>query len=322
MNFKGKAKRLDDIDLPMVGREIGVGEDEVHAILDVESAGTGFDSQGRPKMLFEPHIFWRELKAGPKRDKAAAQGLAYPQWKRNYPKDSYPRLAQAMAIDEDAALRSASWGLGQIMGFNCVSAGYATAKSMVLAFMDDEEHHLRAMINFIRANGLDDELRRHDWKGFARGYNGAGFAKNGYDKKLAAAFAKWQKIKDTPIQAHVKETPKPEHVAPVVLTPKPTTFNQALKDRDDLAALGYTDVRAFQRNVGLTPDGIIGPKTRAKIKECLEHPMTKPAPKPEPITTPKPSGVAPATIVAAIVGLGYAVWQWGADLIDAITFWN
>ena len=25
MNFKGNAKRLDDIDLPLIGREIGVG---------------------------------------------------------------------------------------------------------------------------------------------------------------------------------------------------------------------------------------------------------------------------------------------------------
>ena len=206
MNFKGKAKRIDDIDLPLVGRLIGVGEDEVHAILDVESAGSGFDKQGRPKMLFEPHIFWRELGPGPKRDKAAAAGLAYPKWKRDYPADSYPRLAKAMAIDENAALRSASWGLGQIMGFNCRMAGFDTARAMVEAFKDDEDQHLRAMINFIRAAGLDDELRRHDWKGFARGYNGAGFAKNGYDRKLAAAFAKWQKIKDTPIP-HVKETP-------------------------------------------------------------------------------------------------------------------
>ena len=39
-----------------------------------------------------------------------------------------------------------------------------------------------------------------------RGYNGKGFAANGYDKKLAAAFAKWQRIKDTPVP-HVKETP-------------------------------------------------------------------------------------------------------------------
>lgn len=206
MNFKGKAKRLDDIDLPMVGREIGVGEDEVHAILDVESAGSGFDKQGRPKMLFEPHIFWRELGPGPKRNLAAAQGLAYARWKRDYPKDSYPRLLKAMAIDEEAALRSASWGLPQMMGFNCKLAGYPTAKAMVEAFLDDEETHLAAMIRFIKATGLDDELRRHDWKGFALGYNGKGFAKNGYDRKLAASFAKWQRIKDTPVP-HVRETP-------------------------------------------------------------------------------------------------------------------
>lgn len=207
MNFKGKAKRLDDIDLPMVGREIGVGEDEVHAILDVESAGSGFDKQGRPKMLFEPHVFWRELGPGPKRDLAAAQGLAYARWKPGaYPKDSYPRLLKAMAIDEEAALRSASWGLPQMMGFNCKLAGYPTAKAMVEAFLDDEETHLAAMIRFIKATGLDDELRRRDWKGFARGYNGKGFAQNGYDRKLAASFAKWQRIKDTPVP-HVRETP-------------------------------------------------------------------------------------------------------------------
>lgn len=222
MNFKGKAKKLEDIDLPLIGREIGVGEDEVHAILDVEAAGTGFDKQGRPKMLFEPHIFWRELGPGPKRDASAKAGLAYARWKPGaYPKDSYPRLQQAIAIDEKAALRSASWGLGQVMGFNHAAAGWTHVHQMVEDFMEDEEWHLRAMVNFIKANKLDDELRRHDWAGFARGYNGAGFAKNGYDKKLAASFAKWQRIKDTPVP-HVTETPKIEHEPPVVLTPSPT----------------------------------------------------------------------------------------------------
>lgn len=224
MNFKGKAKRLDDIDLPLIGREIGVGEDEVHAILDVESAGSGFDKQSRPKMLFEPHVFWRELGAGAKRDKAAAAGLAYPRWKRNYPADSYPRLAKALAIDEEAALRSASWGLPQMMGFNCKLAGYPTAKAMVTDFLNDEDTHLRAMVRFITATGLDDELRRHDWKGFARGYNGPGFAQNGYDRKLAQAFARWQKIKDTPIPApHVRETPKTEHEPPVMSKTAPVS---------------------------------------------------------------------------------------------------
>jgi hypothetical protein len=202
VNFQGKAKRIDDIDLPLIGATIGVGEDEVHAVLDVESAGSGFDKRGRPKMLFEPHIFWKELGAGPRRDRAVREGLAYARWKPGaYPKDSYPRLLKAIAIDEEAALRSASWGLGQIMGFNAQAVGYPSAKAMVEDFRDDEDRHLQAMIRFIKARGLDDELRRHDWKGFARGYNGPGFAKNGYDRKLAQAFARWQKINDTPVPA-------------------------------------------------------------------------------------------------------------------------
>ena len=78
-------------------------------------------------------------------------------------------------------------------------AGYASAKEMVEKFREDEEDHLLAMVRFIVSAGLDDELRRHDWKGFARGYNGAGFAKNQYDVKLANAYARWMKIKDTPL---------------------------------------------------------------------------------------------------------------------------
>lgn len=207
--WKGKAKRIEDIDLPRVGHLIGVGEDEVHAILDVEAAGKGFDSKGRVKMLFEPHVFWRLLGKGPKRDAAAKQGLAYPNWRRDYPKDSYPRLISAMKIDPELALQSASWGLGQIMGFNHQAAGFASAADMVAAFADDEDQHLTAMIRFIQANKLDDELRRHDWAGFARGYNGPGFAKNGYDKKLKAAFEKWQKVKDTPWSPEPAPVPKP-----------------------------------------------------------------------------------------------------------------
>lgn len=195
--WKGAGIRLDDIDLPTIGALIGVGEDEVHAVIDVESAGGGFDSSGRVRMLFEPHIFYRELPVA-KRNAAVKAGLAWKLWKRDYPKDSYPRLSAAIAIDRDSALRSASWGLGQVMGFNCVAAGYETAEDMVKAFAEDEEHHLRAMIEFIRYNKLDDELRRHDWAGFARGYNGEQYAVNKYDTKLAEAFTKWSKVKDTP----------------------------------------------------------------------------------------------------------------------------
>lgn len=91
VGFKGRAKRLTDIDVARVGRLIGVGEDEVRAVIEVETAGGGFDKLGRPKMLFEPHVFHRELGAGTKRDLAINQGLAYPKWgAKPYPADSYP----------------------------------------------------------------------------------------------------------------------------------------------------------------------------------------------------------------------------------------
>lgn len=210
VTFKGAARRLDDIDLPRVGALIGVGEDEIHAVLDVEASGSGYDAQGRVKALYEPHKAYA-LSSGAVRAQLVSQGLAYPKWgEKPYPKDSYPRILKALEIDETVALNATSWGLGQIMGFNHAAAGYPSACAMVEAFAEDEEHHLEAMIRFIIANGLDDELRRHDWAGFARGYNGSGYAKNAYDAKLAAAFAKWAKIKDTPY-------PAPGAAAPVLI---------------------------------------------------------------------------------------------------------
>jgi hypothetical protein len=228
MNFHGKAKRIEDLDLPRVGALIGVGEDEVHAVMDVEAAGSGFDNEGRPKMLFEPHIFYRELPAE-KRDQAIVEGLAYPVWRKGaYPRDSYPRLLRAMQIDEEAALKAASWGLGQILGVNHKAAGYATVREMVEAFTDDEDNHLEAMIRFIKANKLDDNLRAHDWDGFARGYNGPRYAEHGYEIKLEAAYAKWARIRDTPYSSETEpeKVPARPTVKPPVTVAKPKTFWQ------------------------------------------------------------------------------------------------
>jgi len=238
--FKGRARRLDDVDLPRLGARIGVGEDEIHAVLDVESRGSGFDAQGRPLILFEPHRFYALLGSSRARDEAIVRGLAYPVWgARPYPKDSYPRLIEAMSIDETAALKSASWGLGQIMGENHKAAGYATVQRMVAAFCDDEEAHLAAMVAFIKESRLDDELRRHDWHGFARGYNGPLYAKHDYAGRLARAYAKWRGVKDTPWSPAdaIKETqihdPAPDVVAdppvPVIdAAPRPTPPRESI----------------------------------------------------------------------------------------------
>lgn len=191
MNFKGKALPLSDSDVRTIAGYLGCEIAAVRAVLRIEAAGKGFDSQGRPKMLFEPHIFYRELGAGAKRDRAVKDGLAYAKWKvGGYPSDSYPRLEQAMAIDKTAALRSASWGLGQVMGFNHKAAGFATVEDFVAAMTHSEGAGLFAMARFIVSNGLQKHLRSKNWAGFAKGYNGASYAKHGYHTKLAQAYSK------------------------------------------------------------------------------------------------------------------------------------
>lgn len=198
LSFRGAAKPLDDIDLPKLGALIGVGEDELHAFLDVETRGHGFDEQGRPLILFEPHIFYRLL-SGSERDRAVTQGLAYRTYgEKPYPRDSYPRLIAAYKINPSAALKATSWGLGQVLGDNHKAAGYATVEEFVDAMLADEENHLKASVNFIISKGLAPFLRAHQWDRFANGYNGSSYKKNRYDTKMAESFAKWSRIKDTP----------------------------------------------------------------------------------------------------------------------------
>ena len=284
MNFHGQAKKLADIDLPRIGHTIGVGEDELHMVLDVETRGGGFDRQGRPKMLFEPHIFWRELGPGPKRDAAVEKGLAYPKWgHRKYPRDSYPRLLDAMEIDRDAALRSASWGLGQIMGFNCKLAGYGSAEEMVTAFLESEGEHLAAMVQFIVSAGLDDELRDlaaldrptrpEDTVGFVRGYNGSGYKKNRYHIKAAAAHNKWRAIRDTPfeidrveanpneafepVENEVAAAPAPAPAPTPAATEAPMTRPRAPMGNDGDAEGPRTDVQTAENSPGVL-GGILG----------------------------------------------------------------
>jgi len=235
--FKGRAKRLDDIDLPRIGHLIGVGEDELHAFIDVEASGAPFDGQGRPKMLFEPHLFYAQLGKGAKRDRAVKEGLAYPKWKPGaYPAESYTRLLKAMKIDEAAALMSCSWGGSQILGKWFADCGYVSVQDMVTAFMDDAENHLNCSVRLIVKWGIDDDLRRlralsrptrpADCAQIAETWNGEGYAVHNYHGRLADRHNHWREIRDTPFDPAKDMQPVP---------PVPPATNTNLPDLSEPA---------------------------------------------------------------------------------------
>jgi len=192
MNFRGAAKRRQDGDLiDALALVPGVEIAALQAIMDIESPESGF-VDGRPSVLFERHIFWRELGDSPERKRAADQNLAYPRWHMlPYPKNTagvYREIEAACAIDETAALRSTSWGLGQIMGSEHLEAGYQTPQAMVAAFCEGEREQIFGMVNLIKARHLDKALIDRDWVHFARSYNGTGEAQNQYHQRLEAAY--------------------------------------------------------------------------------------------------------------------------------------
>ncbi|CAM5220523.1 N-acetylmuramidase domain-containing protein OS=Bosea thiooxidans OX=53254 GN=SAMN05660750_03310 PE=4 SV=1 [Bosea thiooxidans] len=119
------------------------------------------------------------------------EGLAYRNWKSGaYGSEGgqYDKLARAIEIDCAAALRSCSWGRGQIMGFDHKMVGFDSVDAMVSAFMASEAAQIEAIVRFAAANKLDGTLRAvdrmtrsmpNDWRSFAKGYNGGGYEKNG-----------------------------------------------------------------------------------------------------------------------------------------------
>lgn len=327
--YKGTAKRIDDIDLPRIGAMIGVGEDPLHALIEVETSGSGFDREGRIKMLFEPHKFYKHLRHDPaKRDQAVRAGLAYRNWgQQKYPKDSYPRFERALEIDPHAAWLSASWGMGQIMGENYALAGYNSVEDMVQAFAEDEDNHLEAMVNFVRSSGIDDDLRRIENKirrkqsitisdvvPIVRTYNGSGYARNQYDTRFLRALNRWIKIKDTPYatNANLKELSKrenEEHEISLIASPPPPVSIDEDDDADVALAPDLKTETVTEKSTEMTA-GTPPPAPAQEVKASQPSLMSKLS------AISLPGGVT--AVIAAIWGFAKNMPPWGWAILGGV----
>lgn len=167
------------------------------AVQLVEAAGRdGFLADGRPQILFEGHIMYKEFhKKFPDRDLdylcKRFSTVFYPKWdKSKYfgGLGEYKRLELAKEIDEECALKATSWGMFQIMGFNHNLCGCKDVFDFVHKMSESHEKQLELMYYFMNNSGCLKELKEKDWAGFAKKYNGPGYAQNAYDQKLRNAY--------------------------------------------------------------------------------------------------------------------------------------
>lgn len=234
------------------------------AVTETESAGVAFWTvNGRqvPAIRIEGHYFYRRL-SGQKLQRAMKAGLAHKSagviknprsWAGRY-----EMLERMKAIDENAAIESCSWGLGQVMGAHWKSLGYKSPQHMVEVAMSGVEGQLDLMVKFIDVNGLRKFIKKRQWAKFAYRYNGPGYKKNRYHTKMAAAYRKFSNNTASP-DPFVKQVQ--QDLAKLGFEPGPV---DGLDGPSTKAA-----IMAFQSANGLVSDGIAGPMTLEEIERQL-----------------------------------------------------
>lgn len=176
MDFVGAATKLTPGYIEKKAAELGLAPDELYALVYTEAAGAGFLASGKPKILYEAHIFGRMT--GHIFD-GTHPNVSAPAWDRSLygvsGEHQYERLAEAMSLNELAALQSASWGMPQILGENFHQAGYDNVTAFVEDMKVSEDYQIDALAAFCQnSDGLIDALKTKDWPTVARIYNGPG----------------------------------------------------------------------------------------------------------------------------------------------------
>ena len=267
--FHGDGQEISGADIAAAAAELGVEAAALMAVKAVESGPYGsFLDDGRPPILFERHIFHRQT---------GGRFASHPDISHksagNYGKGGahqYTRLERAMKLDRQAALEAASWGAFQILGRNWAMLGYDSVDDLVASTMS-ARGQLDGLVRYIRATDLDDELRTHNWAGFARGYNGPNYHRNKYHTKLQAAYeaARRDGTGDAAPSAGQPLLRMGDRGDAVKTLQRALieTIGAHLEVDGDFGPATKAAVLALQTREGLEADGIVGPDTWAALTD-------------------------------------------------------
>lgn len=197
-------QRLTDDDYREVAENLGVEVAAIKAVVDIEAGRThqGFHAPGLPLVNFDLTMFKRF---------AGRKGLNLAKFYKSHPtvfnrngrltqNVQHERLRAARSIDNTTAIEGTFWGMFQIGGFNWKKCGAADINEFVERMSRSERDQLELFGEFITNTGLLTHLKNKNWTAFARGYNGASYAKRGYHTRLAASYARHLKEEKAAIE--------------------------------------------------------------------------------------------------------------------------
>lgn len=183
---------LTDADFLQVAKELDVEVAAIKAVVIIE-AGTqmkGFWAPGIPVINFDRTMYnrFKNKVASP----IKAKGEKVPDGLKGYALKEWTQLINARKTNARGANMGTFWGMFQIGGFNYKKCGCETIEEFVKRMAYSELEQLELFAAFITNCGMLDDLRKKNWAGFAKKYNGASYAKRGYHTKMAAAYKKFK----------------------------------------------------------------------------------------------------------------------------------
>lgn len=182
-------EKITEDDYTAAASQLGCEVAAIKAVAKTESPRGAFQDflkKKMPSILYERHYF-RRLTGGIYNKSHPV--LSGDQGNYGLYSAQYKKLLEAMSLNEDAALKSCSWGKFQIMGENYKNCGYSNVKDMIKALFKNEKIQLNQFVNFIKYDpNLLSAIRAKQWTRFAKGYNGPKYYKNAYDTKMKNAY--------------------------------------------------------------------------------------------------------------------------------------
>lgn len=198
------AKYLTLASYQQAAHELGTDVATIETVCQVETSGAGFNRDGSCVILFERYQFYRTLNtvlpaatvnqivaANPTLCNTSAGGYqgGAAEWKRLQAAEA---ICTQYGVSPDLAMRCASWGLFQIMGYYYVQCGYSNIEEFVAAMKVNELNQLEAFISYVKDMNdghMLQALISHNWVSFATQYNGVNqHVQNNYDGKLAQTY--------------------------------------------------------------------------------------------------------------------------------------
>jgi hypothetical protein len=173
----------EGIDIAPLAAEIGISPVFLEAILRVESAGDP------TAIRFEPHLFNRYMQRAGRTERVPftpAPGRVFSLTPSETGTEAFYR---AFDIDKRAAIKSTSWGSGQVLGSRLLEIESDPDKAIEMFFNAPKEMSYNLMVAWFKKNpGAIKAANDLDFAGFAKIYNGPLFWQGKYDQKIKSAY--------------------------------------------------------------------------------------------------------------------------------------